>query len=429
MFKFLQNIALFTIILFLTKQNANSQAILDFKWQMSPVKDGNLIITSLTKSNNDSVIYALGYYYQNPTRIYTINSETSNILKIDTVQSKDILEMSKDSKSLIALNNTSFCFLNPTSFENIYCDTNIGYNIYASNYNNKQNKLALAIATNSGQKLIRIFDCFTNLKTNEINLSFLNKYMKVNNIKLSNDGNSIILGIEERQEFPVGNFTKHYHLKIINTSGLTLKDIKETNSANFSTTNDEKKIIYFKQDSVHLYDINTSIETVGFAVGGTFPNNIEMSSDDKFMLIGYKSGLVYYNLQNNLSYFVNNNTEWNIFKLSTDNKNVFNINTNFINKYQFQAPASVNKSDFILDFTVNVQGDILIISSPIELNNFNFNISSIDGKLQKQILPNEIRNNSISNEIDISSLSIGIYFLTIFDKNNKLTNIKFIKSN
>lgn len=429
MYKFLQNIALLTIILFLTKQNANSQAILDFKWQMSPVKDGNLIITSLTKSKNDGIIYALGYYYQNQTRIFTINSETSNILKIDTVQSKDILEMSKDSKTLIALNNTSFCFLNPITFENIYCDTNIGYNIYASNYNNKQNKIALAIATNSGQKLIRIFDCFTNLMTNEINLSFLNKYTKVNNLRLSNDGKSIILGLEERQEFPVGNFTKHYHLKIINVSGITLKDIKETNSANFSTTNDEKKIIYFKQDSVHLYDINTSTETAGFAVGGTFPNIIEMSSDDKFMLIGYKSGLVYYNLQNNYSQYVNNNTEWNTFKLSTDNKNVYNINTKYINKYELQTPASVNKSDYILDFTIKVQGDILIVSSPKELDKINFNISSIDGKLHKKILPNEISLTTTSSILNIADLASGTYFLQISDTQNTLAVLKFLKVN
>lgn len=413
-------IVLFATFLLISGMNLHAQYKLELGWQ----KDTEWI-TSITKSDNDSLLYVA---FQN--LIITVKTSDGSIVKSDSVDGSYNLKMSKDGKTLVAAYGSGVGMLDPNTFKRIYWDDTKNSDYLSLSLNEKQNKFVICGNSN----LIRVYDIDTKSIFKDLSPKYFENGTKIlKNISITDDGKYIIYGYLCYTENPT---IIHYYLKMMDMEGNLVKDLGETSSTNYTLTNDGKTIIYFKSDAIHFFDLETMEEKEIIPSGGLNPAGIEMSRDGKIMLLGFTelskitNSLIYCDLEAKNYFILQPFGSWEMFRLNKDNSSIFSFVSDRMYKFNIVPTTSISSEQNKLDWTIQVLGNNLFLKSTQELKtSLTYKIISADSKTVKTFLPNEAQIISKGIQFDISNLQSGAYFLQISDNQNIISILKFLKAN
>lgn len=408
-------IALFATFLLFSGLNLSAQYKLELGWQ----KDTEWI-TSITKSDNDSLLYVA---FQD--LIITVKTSDGTILKSDSVDGSYNLKMSKDGKTLVAAGNYGVGLLDPITFKRIFWSSPDKLSDTPSlMFNEVQNKYVIC----GSPSLIWIYDVKTKSLDKEIKVKYseLDKTI-LRNARLTDDGNYIIYSY-------VTNLQKYKnYIKMMDLEGNIVKEFNEVSSTKFSLTKDSKTLVYFKSATIHFFDLENMKEKEGIPYPYENPEGIEMSNDGKFMLVGLPNGLIYCDFEAKSTSLLWNSGTWRNFKFNQNNSSLFWSLLDVLYKFNILPATSLALDDQNkLELAIQVYFNELIINSRDEnifAKELNFIITSIDGKIVKNILPNEIQTTSNITRINISNLQSGTYLFQILNNREILFTSKFNKIN
>jgi|GEM_PF-1422312 len=421
-------VLLATFLLFMS-HNLHAQYKLELEWQKT-IANG-YFISSLTKSDNDSLLYTSGGEgTEGPFTNYILNSKDGTIIDKFASDFAYYPMYAKKDGSLIAVGTTnasSIGIVDPKTFEITFWSKVPNYRFFT--YNEKQNK----IVANSSASLIRVYD----LNTKEIVKEFTSSYFKFSDLfieqaNITDDGKNIIYSYwtsYRKQDRTQGIIN---YIRIIDMEGNVLKKIDSTSSTKFTITNDGKTLVYFDPNGTQLLDLETMKlkEGIPNAVPGygDDPNCIELSNNDKFMLIA--GGVLFLDLIDKKRIWLHGGNGFTWMKLNSTNSSLYCNASAFIMKFNFQQTSSVNSYQDKVDFQIQVLENNIMLSTQKEISpNLKFRIISLDGKIQKQILPHQLDITTNTITINILSLLSGIYFLEITDNQSIVYSSKFSKTN